>query len=99
MSDNKEFLENEEEIDVEILTLTDEETGEEKDFELLAKAELDGNVYLALVPADEEAEEYVILKATGSDDDMVLETIDDDEEFDRAADFFDDVLFDSEEEE
>ena len=92
---NKEF-ENEEEIEVEVLTLTDEETGEEKDFELLAKAELDGKVYLALVPSNEESEEYVILRAEGSDEDMTLETIDDDDEFDKVADFFDDILFDSE---
>lgn len=90
------FNNGEEEVEVEVLTLTDEETGEEKDFELLAKAELDGKVYLALVPADEEAEEYVILRADGNDDDMTLETIDDDEEFDKVADFFDDVLFEDE---
>ncbi len=96
MSESKELFEKEEEIEVEVLTLTDEETGEEKDFELLAKAELDGKVYLALVPADEEAEEYVILRADGNDDDMTLETIDDDEEFDKVADFFDDVLFEDE---
>ena len=97
MSDNKELLENEEEIEVEVLTLTDDETGEEQDFDLLAKAEIDGKVYLALVPSNEEAEEYIILRADGSDEDMSLETIEDDEEFDKVAEYFDDLFFESEE--
>ena len=98
MKDNKDILENEEEIEVEVLTLTDDETGEEQDFDLLAKAELDGKVYYALVPSNEEAEEYVILRAEGSDEELSLETIDDDEEFDKVADYFDDLFFESEEE-
>ena len=97
MSDNKELLENEEEIEVEVLTLTDDETGEEQDFDLLAKAEIDGKVYLALVPSNEEAEEYIILRADVSDEDMSLETIEDDEEFDKVAEYFDDLFFESEE--
>ena len=32
-----------------IFTLTDEETGEEKDFELLARGEIDGQLYLSIV--------------------------------------------------
>ncbi len=97
MSDMEKNLENEEFEEVPVLTLTDEETGDERDFELLGKAEIDGKVYLALVPVDEEAEEYVILRAEGDDDNMTLESIDDDEEFDRAADYFDDMLFGEEE--
>ncbi len=87
---------NFEETEVPILTLTDEETGEEKDFELLGKADIDGKTYLALIPADEEVEEYVILRAEGEGDEMTLESIEDDEEFDRAADYFDDMLFEEE---
>ena len=93
MADFEKDFENEQEIEVPVLTLTDEETGEEKDFELLGRAEIDGKVYLALVPANEETEEYVILRAEGDEDDMTLESIEDDEEFDRAADYFDDMLF------
>ncbi len=90
-------FENEEFTEVPVLTLTDEETGDEKDFELLGKAEIDGKVYLALIPANEETDEYVILRAEGDEDDMTLESIEDDEEFDRAADYFDDMLFGEEE--
>ncbi len=77
-----------------IFTLTDEE-GVEKKFSLLGSCEIDGNEYLALVPMEEnEAEEYVILKLEiGVDGEEVLVTIDDDEEFDRVADLFEDELF------
>ena len=97
MSDIEKNLNETEEVEVPVLTLTDEETGEEKDFELLAEAEIDGKRYFALVPAYEESEEYVILRAEGTDDEITLESIEDDEEFDRAADYFDDMLFSEEE--
>ena len=47
-----------------------------------------------MVPLDEDKEEYVILKreADENGDDMLV-TIDDDEEFDRVADIFEDELF------
>ncbi|MBR6290193.1 MAG: DUF1292 domain-containing protein, partial [Clostridia bacterium] len=55
--------------------------------------------YRALIPVDEEgnetSDEYVILKiATDENGEQVLETIEDDEEFDRVADIFDDQLSD-----
>ena len=78
----------------EIYTLTDEE-GNETQFELLGSHELDGVVYLALVPiGDKEDEEYVILRMDQDEngEDMLV-TIDDDDEFDRIADIFDDELF------
>lgn len=78
----------------EIFTLTDDE-GNEKQFELLGSQEIDGNTYLALVPIEEnESEEYVILKVeTDENGEDFLVTIDDDDEFDRVADFFEDELF------
>ena len=75
-----------------IITLTDEETGEEKDFELYARCTIDDNLYLALVPADDEGDEYVILRATVDGDDMILETIEDDDEFDEIAEIFEERL-------
>lgn len=94
MEDNKN-LENAEEMnETPIYTLTDEETGEEFDFECIAQAEIDGSVYFALVPADDEdAEEYVILRAHEDGEDVVLESIDDDDEFDKVEDYFNDLLF------
>lgn len=96
MADIKNNEEMEEALD--ILTLTDGETGEEKDFELLEKAEIDGKIYFALLPVEEDAQEYVILRAEADGDDMTLETVDDDEEFDKVADYFDDLFFESKEE-
>ena len=77
-----------------VFTLTDEETGEEKDFTLLARAEIEGQLYFALEPTDEEDnDEYVILKVFEDGDDILLETIDDDDEFERAEDYFNDLFF------
>lgn len=78
----------------EIYTLTDED-GNENQFELIGGREIDGSTYLALVPIDDnEEEEYVILKVELDDDgEESLVTINDDDEFDRVADIFDDELF------
>lgn len=78
----------------EIYTLTDED-GNENQFELIGSRVIDGNTYLALVPIGEnDDEEYVILKLeVGEDGEESLATINDDDEFDRVADIFDDELF------
>ena len=93
MSENEKNINSEEE-EVSIFTLTDEETGKEEDFELLAEATIDEKRYFALAPVDEEAEEYVILRVSTVDgDDIVLESIDDDDEFEKVEDYFNDLLF------
>ncbi len=84
----------EEYFDAEIFTLTDEE-GNELQFEQIAICELEGTYYHALVPLNEEGnedgDEYVILKSVIDEDgEEVLITIEDDEEFDRIADMFED---------
>ena len=77
-----------------VFALIDEETGEEKNFTLLARAEIEGQLYFALEPTDEEDnEEYVILKVFEDGDDILLETIEDDDEFERAEDYFNDLFF------
>lgn len=76
-----------------LLTLTDEESGEEHEFELYARAELDGKQYYALVPADEDSDEYVILRGRNEGDDVFFESIDDDDEFEKVEDYFNDLLF------
>ncbi len=86
-----------EDDEVEIFTLTDED-GNEIEFVLLDTYELDGVTYYAMSELDEDGnekgDEYVILKIekdeeTGED---MLVSVDDDEEFDRVADYFDDAL-------
>ena len=87
-----------EEQEVERFTLTDEE-GNELEFELIGSGEVGGVMYYAMIPADEANDEdrdtfeYVILKSEVDENgDTSLFTIDDDEEFDRVADFFDDMF-------
>jgi uncharacterized protein YrzB (UPF0473 family) len=80
----------------EYYTLTDEE-GNELKFELIGKAELKGTQYFAFVPAEEDSSdsefcEYTILKAVIEDGEEILVSIDDDDEFDDAADYFDDLF-------
>ena len=85
---------NEEMEEIPVYTLTDEETGKEEQFELLASAEIDGKTYYAMASVDTDAEEYVILEVTEEGDEVTLSTVDDDETFDRVAEYFDDLLFD-----
>ena len=94
MADNMNVNEVEEMEEPMIITLTDSESGEDMDFEVLADSMIDDKRYFALVPAnDEESEEYVILRVTEEGDDLVLETVEDDDEFERVEDFFNDLFF------
>lgn len=76
-------------------TFTDEE-GNEIEFELIGQCELKGNTYFAMIPAgsDDNGEfcEYNILKLTVEDGEEIYVTIDDDDEFDMVADYFDDLF-------
>ena len=54
---NKELSPEEEEVIV--YTLTDEDTGEERDYELLAEATIEGQLYYAMVEADDEDAEVI----------------------------------------
>lgn len=85
--DNERFIENE------IYTLTDEE-GKESEFQLIGKEKLDGETYIALIPLEDNDDGcYVILKlAKDENGEEVFISIEDDEEFDKVADFFDDKL-------
>ncbi len=76
-----------------VVTLTDEETGEELDFEIIADGTVDGKNYFALVPVEDDNGEYVILEYREDGDDLILETIEDDDEFDKVEDYFNDLLF------
>ena len=95
MSENEKLNKEEEEYDV--YTLTDED-GNESEFTLIGSVEMKGNTYYALVPADldEESEylEYVILKKAVEDGEEVLISVDDDDEYDDVADYFDDLFAD-----
>ena len=95
MDENKNLNELENDEEVEIYTLTDED-GQELEFALIGTVEMKGNKYLAMIPADLDDEgeylEYVILKTVIEDGEEILVSIDDDDEFDDAADYFDDLF-------
>lgn len=86
-------------MESEYYTLIDED-GNELQFEVIGSAELEGTMYYAMIPADTQPTdegifEYVILKAEKDEDgEDVLVTVDDDDEFDNVADYFDDMLAD-----
>ena len=88
----------EEELYEDIYTLTDED-GNELEFRLIGTHETDAGSYYAMVEIDTEgndkSDEYVVLRAEKDENgDEMLVTIDDDDEFDREADYFDDLFSD-----
>ena len=96
MSDFEKNLNEEEvgELDDIIYTLNDEETGEEIEFLLIARATIDDQLYFALVPAnDPECEEYYIFSIKEDGEDVMFESIDDDDEFEKVEEYFNDLLF------
>ena len=93
MADNMNKDYNVEEEELGTIVLTDEETGEEIELEVLAFCNIDDKDYYAVAPVNEETDEYIILKCTVDGEDAVFETIDDDDEFDKVADQFDDMFF------
>ncbi len=80
--------------DEERITLTDEE-GTETEFYIIGDLELDGNIYVALEPCENEDGEYVILRVEKDENgEETLVTIDDDDEFEKAAEAFESEYMD-----
>ncbi|MCL6447123.1 MAG: DUF1292 domain-containing protein [Armatimonadetes bacterium] len=81
----------------EVLTLIDED-GEEQDFAILDIVELEGSRYAILLPLDEEGEEEdegeaIILKyAKDEEGNEILTDIEDDEEWERVADAWEEMI-------
>ena len=83
-------------IEFECYTLTDE-NGNESQYELIATCEMNGNTYYALIPVDAPEDgdilEYVILKLEKEENgETYLISVDDEDEEDDVADYFDDLL-------
>ena len=78
---------------VDIVTLTDDE-GNDTEFEVVGTLEDGGKLSYALAPLEnEDGEFYVFVASKDENGDDILSTVDDDEEFDRIADMFEDELF------
>ena len=87
---------NEQEEESAIVVLTDED-GSEIEFEIIEECNRNDNRYFAMIPADSEDTdddvcEYVILKLAQEGDEEFFVTVDDDDELDDIADYFDDLF-------
>ena len=84
------------EMELNVFTLTDED-GNESDFEVVGQCEKNGQKYFAMIPGEAEDDdsdflEYIILKLAVEDGEEILVTVDDDDELDDIADYFDDYF-------
>lgn len=76
---------SEQDFEESLITLTDED-GKECQFEVIGTFAVGEEQYMALIPADSDDDECVLLKtATDENGELLMVTIDDDEEFERAA--------------
>ena len=93
MPENKEM-----DFGPDILSLVDED-GVEHEFEVVDTLDKDDNTYLALIPVVDENNigdadgELVILKVIEEDGEEFLIAIEDDDEFEKVEDYFNDLLF------
>ena len=85
------------EDEMEVLVLVDDEN-QEHEFELIGELDVDGQNYKVLIPldeeeSDEEEEEVLILKSILDENgEEVFVDIDDDEEWEKVADAWDEAL-------
>ncbi|WRS26796.1 DUF1292 domain-containing protein [Oscillospiraceae bacterium MB08-C2-2] len=94
MDENMELDLEQEEEEVDLLTLIAED-GTELEFEIADTAEFEGVRYMALIPVLNQAEEIledsgelVILRVSEGEGEEFLESIEDEDEFNRVGDFF-----------
>ncbi len=94
MDENKKM--NEEQAEEAMIYTLQDENGTEYQFELIATYEKDGVNYYAMIPAEEgesdEFLEYTILKGVMEDGEESLVSIEDDDEFEDIAAYFDNLF-------
>ena len=77
---------------------TDDENGNVVKFELYDIVEVDEKEYALLLPTDEEdADEVVLMKITKDGEEYLFETIDDDDEFEKVAQYVENMEDEEEE--
>ena len=76
-----------------VYLLTDAETDEAAEYEVVGVAEIEGRGYAAIVPYGEEVEEYVILRVESDEEGVIFSAIEDDDEWETAAVYFDNRIF------
>ncbi|MDO7788702.1 DUF1292 domain-containing protein [Desulforamulus aquiferis] len=76
----------------EVITLIDED-GTEHDFNVIDVIEVEGSEYAILLPVEEDSDEAVILKfAKDADGNELLVDIEDDEEWEKVADAWEEMV-------
>ena len=84
------------------ITIVDED-GTEYELEVLSTLDYDGNTYLAVIPAGEQAEEFQlevsILKSVEENGEDILCAVEDEEELQAVYDLIMDSLYEEEDEE
>ncbi len=81
---------------------TVDENGNVINFELYDIVEVEGQEYALLIPAEkeddaEEEEELVIMRLTQDGEDYIFESVDDDEEFNKVAEYVESMDVEEEE--
>lgn len=76
-----------------VYELTDAESGEAAEYEVVGLGEVAGRRYAAIVPYGKEVDQYVILRIVPEGEDLLLAAIEDDDEWEAAAVYFDDEIF------
>lgn len=88
MAENEDAFLDEDEGIIEL----EDEDGNVTRFEFVDRAEFNGTVYYALIPADydedEGAAEFVVLKETEENGEAMLATVDDDAEYNAVGEMF-----------
>ena len=84
--------------DVALVTMVDQETGEEFEFEIADEFDFDGELYLVLLTTDEDPEAVFVRVVTQEDGTEALESLSD-EDFDRVSDEYERLCELEEEEE
>ncbi|EPZ43996.1 hypothetical protein N007_11910 [Alicyclobacillus acidoterrestris ATCC 49025] len=85
------------EHDEDEVIILEDENGQEHQFVLGEVLTVDGKDYAVLLPVDNETEEGVIFRIDGEEgDQMVLSEIDNDDEWQKVVDAYNDDLFDDE---
>ncbi len=88
---------HEHEHDEDEVIILEDENGQEHQFVLGEVLTVDGKDYAVLLPVDNETEEGVIFRIDGEEgDQMVLSEIDNDDEWQKVVDAYNDDLFDDE---
>lgn len=65
-----------------------DENGNPAKFELIASIERDGMIYHAVIPVDSDNDEFIVLKQIPDKDELLIGTIDDDDEYGEIGNLF-----------